>query len=547
MNRSAVLKKKSKFTGAGAGKLLLSLFFVVAVLVPLIRMFCNITPESIKRAFGSPLIGQAILNSVVSSLLATLLTLVLAYIAAVCMERVDIKLKKLFSILFILPMLIPSISHGMGLVILFGNNGVITRLFKLGFNIYGLYGIIFGSVLYSFPVAFLMLSDVMHYEDKSPYEAARVLGLNGFRRFSVITMPYLRKPLISVIFSVFTMIITDYGVPLTVGGKYRTVASVMYQEVIGQLDFGKGAVYGSLLLIPAVAAFIFDALNRDKGNNTYSQNPPECSEKGLFKALAYIFCIVISIVILLPIAASCILAFAKDYPINMTPTLEGVGKAFNLGAGRYLLNSFIIALSVSALGIVVAFITAYFTARLKTGLSRFLHLASITTAAIPGVVLGLSYVLTFKESVIYGTLIILIMVNTMHFFASPYLMMYNSLSKLNENLEAVGSTLGVSRIRMIKDVIIPQSIGTIAEMFSYFFVNCMMTISAVSFLATTKNKPVALMISQFEAQMQLEYAAFVSLSILTVNLLMKGIIYLVKKYSKRIGVKKHTVKSEVNI
>lgn len=61
---------------------------------------------------------------------------------------------------------------------------------------------------------------------------------------TAITVPYLRKPLISVIFAVFTMVVTDYGVPLIVGGKFSTIPVVMYQEVIGQLDFGKGAVYG---------------------------------------------------------------------------------------------------------------------------------------------------------------------------------------------------------------------------------------------------------------------------------------------------------------
>ena len=146
---------------------------------------------------------------------------------------------------------------------------------------------------------------------------------------------------------------------------------------------------------------------------------------------------------------------------------------------------------------------------------------SITSAAVPGIVLGLSYVLLFKGSFIYGTIIIMVMVNTIHFISSPYLMMYNTFSKLNENLEAVGHTLGISRAYMIRDVFIPTCRGTIIEMFSYFFVNCMMTISAVSFLATTNNKPISLMINQFEAQMQLECAAIVSLLILIVNIIIK--------------------------
>ena len=153
-----------------------------------------------------------------------------------------------------------------------------------------------------------------------------------------------------------------------------------------------------------------------------------------------------------------------------------------------------------------------------------MHLSAITSAAVPGIVLGLSYVLLFKNSWIYGTIVIMAMVNVVHFISSPYLMMYNTFSKLNENLEAVGHTLGISRAYMIRDVFIPTCKGTIIEMFSYFFVNCMMTISAVSFLATTANKPISLMINQFEAQMQLECAAIVSILILLVNLSIKLIV-----------------------
>ena len=158
-----------------------------------------------------------------------------------------------------------------------------------------------------------------------------------------------------------------------------------------------------------------------------------------------------------------------------------------------------------------------------------LHLISITSLAIPGLVLGLSYVMFFKGTIIYGTFAILFLVNSMHFFSSPYLMAYNTFGKINENLEDVGATMGISRWKVIKDVLLPQSTGTILEMMSYFFVNCMMTISAVSFLANVSNKPVALMITQFEGQMQLECAAFVSLIILVVNVAMKYVVFMAKR------------------
>lgn len=521
---SAVLGRKADIV-----KLLLACVFICLVFIPLFNMFAFVTKDSLLAVFTAPNFTTAVTNSLISTLISTAITLVLAYVLAICVERTNIRYKGIFGILFVLPMLIPSISNGMGLIILFGNNGILTNLLGIKGNIYGLPGIVLGSVLYAFPVAYLMLSDVMKYEDKSPYEAAQVLGLSKFRQFTAITFPYLRKPLISVVFSVFTLIITDYGVPLMVGGKYTTVPVVMYQEVIGQLNFGKGAVYGCLLLIPAVAAFIIDLINKDKGNSSYVSKAIEPNNGTLRKICSYLLCILVGLFVLLPIFSFVLLAFAKKYPIDLSFTFDNILKTLRLKADKYLLNSLIIALLVATVGSAISFFTAYMTARMQSKSSRFLHLSSITSAAIPGVVLGLSYVLTFKGSFIYGTLVILIMANIVHFIASPYLMMYNSLLKLNSNLEGVGHTLGISRGKMIRDVFIPQCLGTLLEMFSYFFVNCMMTISAVSFLATTANKPLSLMINQFEAQMQMESAAVVSLAILMVNLVIKGGVFLHKR------------------
>lgn len=533
MTKTNLTSKRARgFWRTDLSKIALALMFIAVIFIPLFRMFANIDSASITKVINSPNFSQAVTGSLTSAILGTVITVAVTFALAISIHRTNIKFKSIFSIIFVLPMLIPSISSGMGLVILFGNNGVLTRLLNLNSNIYGLGGIVTGSVMYAFPVAYLMIADVIGYEDGSPYEAAQVLGINKWRQFTSITLPYLRKPLISVIFAVFTLIITDYGVPLMVGGKYTTVATVMYQEVIGQLDFGKGSVYGCLLLIPAIIAFAVDLLNKDRNNSSFVTKPIPVSNGFFAKFWSYIWCTAVSIFTLLPVLAFVILAFAADYPNNLSFTFANIEKTINLKADIYLLNSILIALLTSVLGVIIAFGTAYLSARMKSGVSRFLHLSAITSAAIPGVVLGLSYVLTFNKSFIYGTIIIMVMVNIVHFISSPYLMMYNSLSKINENLEDVAHTMSVSRIHIIKDVIIPQCKFTMLEMFSYFFVNCMMTISAVSFLATTANKPISLMINQFEAQMQLECAAVVSLMILIINLTIKGVAHWLRNKNK---------------
>ena len=226
------------------------------------------------------------------------------------------------------------------------------------------------------------------------------------------------------------------------------------------------------------------------------------------------------------------MAVQTKYPVDTAFTLYHIQKTLNRGADTYLMNSIMYSSLTAVFGTILAFFCAYMTARLGGRFSRGLHLAAITSMAIPGIVLGLSYVIFFHEMPIYGTIFLIILVNSVHFFSSPYLMIYNTLGKLNPDLESVGLCLGVKRIFIIRDVILPKVSYTLCEMFAYFFVNSMMTISAVSFLVPPSPKPVSLMINQFESQLLLESAAFVSLLILAVNVIMKGAFSLAKRMFK---------------
>lgn len=531
MSESIVLSRASR-TGRSASqavKALVFAFWVLAIVLPLCAMLSSMANADVAKLLSSRSFSRALRQSLAVSAVSTVISVGVAGLLAWCTARTRIRHKSVFTVLLSLPMLIPSISHGMGLIILFGANGVLRKLLGLSGTIYGFWGIVAGSVMYSFPVAYIMLCDVLAYEDGTPYEAAQVLGFSKLDSFFSITLPYLRKPLISVVFATFTMIITDYGVPLMIGGKYSTLPVVMYQDVIGLLDFGKGSVIGMILLIPAFIACALDMLNRDRGNSSYVAKQVDVKPSALRDTLAYAICVLACAAVIIPIAAFAYISFVTKYPTDMSVTLSNALRALDMGVGEYTLNSVIIASAASIIGAALATLTAYFTARMPSKSTKALHLLSIASLAIPGIVLGLSYVLFFKGSFIYGSFAMLILVNTMHFFASPYLMMYNTFGKLNMNLESVGATLGLKRLSIIKDVLLPQSAGTIIEMLGYFFINSMMTISAVSFLATVATKPVALMITQFEGQTQLECAAFVSLIILLVNLIIKSGAYLVKR------------------
>ncbi len=518
-------------------RFLLCLAFILFLFYPFAQMVVKITPEDLHNVVNAPTFSRAVGNTIKTALITTLISVPLGLLLAFALQRTCIRWRAVWTVALTLPMLIPSISQGMGLVVLFGTNGILRNLLGIDGTIYGYTGIITGSVLYSYPVAFLMFSDVLKYQDSSPYEAAQVLGIPKLHTHLAITLPYLTKPLISAVFTVFSLASTDYGIPMLIGGKTTTLAVMMYQEVLGQLNFGKGGVIGLFLLIPAVIAFIVNTIIKNSSKLSFVTRPFDIKKNKIRDGAAYLLCGTTLFLIMLLFGSFFLIAFSKRYPSDMTFTFANVQKMFALRGGTYFVNSLIIAAFVAVIGITVAFITAYMTARMPSKFSSVLHLFSITSLAIPGLVLGLSYAMTFGGSFIYGTLAILILANTMHFFASPYQMMYNSLSKMNENLENVGQTLGINRLRMIRDVIIPQCKATLFEMLAYFFVNSMMTISAVSFLSTVTTKPLSLLISQFEGQVLYECATVVSLLILFCNVIMKGLVYLINRryYDKPAG------------
>lgn len=527
------MKRKIKLDKLFILKIILCCLFILYLFYPFIRMVLKIDADDWRHVMATQAFYPALKNSLMLASITTVISVSLGMLLALCMQRTSIKWKNFFSVVLIVPMLIPSISHSTGLIVLFGTNGIITKLLGLTSTIYGFRGIIIGSVLYTYPVAFLMFNDVLKYQDSSPYEAAQVLGIPKLNRISVITLPFLFKPIIGAVFSVFTMSITDYGVPLMIGGKTTTLAVMMYQEVLGQLEFGKGSVIGLLLLIPAVITFIFNAFFKNTGKIGYVTQPFKFKKNKVRDGLAYSLYAIIIICISMLILAFGLVALTVKYPNDMTLTLGNVAKMIRMNGDRYLINSLVIAFCVAIIGSITAFITAYVTSRVHSKLSQCLHLFSITSLAIPGLVLGLSYAITFSGSIIYGSLVIIILANLMHFFASPYQMMYNSLNKINGNLENVGKTLGISRIRIVFAVIIPQCKYTLLEMFYYFFVNSMMTISAVSFLANVSTKPISLMIGQFEAQMLYECAAVISLIILVANVVVKILVTYLTSFANK--------------
>ena len=171
--------KKNKAT------LFILLFLIVTIFYPLVTMLINVKWDTFADLLKSEMFKSSLTNSLLVTSIATVISIAIAYTLAYAINRSNIRHKGVLRVLLTLPMLIPSISHGLGLINLFGANGLISK--ALNFNIVGPVGVVIGSILYSFPVAFLMLSDGFNYVDNTMYDIGKVLGMNKWQTFKKIT------------------------------------------------------------------------------------------------------------------------------------------------------------------------------------------------------------------------------------------------------------------------------------------------------------------------------------------------------------------------
>ena len=522
----------------------LFLILFLFLLLPLIFMLFKVGGNDFSYVFKDEIFYKSILNSVIYSLAGTLVSVILATITAYFLNRIHFKYKKWLLLFLTLPMLIPTISVGLGVRTLFGVNGFLDQIFHIKIDGLGFLDLIIGSVIFSFPVAFLLIYYSLLYEDKSVYDAANTLGISRFRSFFGITLPYLKTTLISAFFACFTLIFADYGLPMEVAGKVKTLPMYLYDQVLSMFKYGRGAVISLVLLIPAIIAFIFDVLNKESNDGVAKKET--IAPKKSFNIIGLVVTIFVAVLLIIPQIAFIVISLVKSFPSDMTFTFDNYAKAFSPNSTysivTLLINSLIISLLAGLFGTIVAYVTGYVSTRTKGQMAKPLHLIAISTLAVPGLVLGIGYVFLFKDTTGWfaGTFAILVVVNIIHYFSSPYLMAKNAFEKINKDYETVGETLGIGRVSLFFKVMIPNTMGTIVSMFSYLFINSMITISAVSFLFTYTTQPLAVAITTYENQAVWEMESVISTLILFINLLAKIGFDTLNGFLKKLSKKERT-------
>ncbi len=460
--------------------------------------------------FAAPSFSASVGSTLAFAALTTLLTVPLAFLFAYAMQRACLPYRTLWRNIALIPILAPSLLPALSFVYLFGNQGWLNFMlpwFGLD-SIYGLPGMVLAMTFASLPHAVMILMAALALADARLYEAADSLGTTALRKFFTITLPGAKYGLISAALVVFTMAVSEFGVPKVIGGNVNVLALDIYKQVVGQQNFSIGAVVGVLLLVPALAAFVIDRAvqGRQKALLSARSVPYAPRPQRLRDLLLLGYVLLLSLAMLLVMGMAVFGSFVQFWPYDLSFTLRhylyGLTEA---GIDNAYANSLQMAAATALFGTAVTFAGAYWLEKTKGAevLRPLAQFQALLPMAVPGMVLGIGYILFFNAPAnplgfLYGTLAILVLSTIVHFYSSSHLTAVTALKSLDGEFEAVSASLKVPFYKTFWRVTVPVCLPAVLDIGRYYFVNAMTTISAVVFLYGPETTLVSVSILQLD-------------------------------------------------
>lgn len=514
------------------------IFFVLFLGVPLALIFgqsilekgtltaANWLSEVMRPGFWS-MMANSFAVSTAAAAVATLLGFFAAY--GLVISQLPAWVKKAVRILMLLPLFLPSITYGFAVIYSFGRMGLISQFFgPPPFSIYGFWGLLIADVAYLLPPVFLIISNAFIYVDPRYAIVSRVMGDGFLRRFWTSALRPVAGACVSAFMLGFFLAFTDFGIPISIAGQYEVVATELYSTMMGAVpDFGRGAVVAISMMVPAVGAVALlrwsEKLNFRSTDIVRPMLMPSAARDGAF----LLFYAGLAAVLLCIFAVMFIVPFVENWPYKPNFTIQHfIDILGEDDIGGIYLRSIGVAAASAAIGTFISFAAALIQARSK--LPRVCRSAmdglAMMMSTLPGMVIGVGFLFAFSGTILQNTIAILILANLVHFFASPYLMGTAALSRMNAGWETTGLLMGDTWIQTIRRVVLPNARATLIEMFELYFINSMVTISAVVFLCGTSTMLLTTKIKEFSYYERFDAIFVLSLLVFVTNVAAKLIL-----------------------
>lgn len=392
--------------------------FLSFLAIPMIQLLLKsvtteqgaLTLQNFKSVFTGKDFFGILRNSFGVAGLSAVLTTLLAFFLAYTIHYTNIpkQIKRFIKTAAVLPMFLPTITYGFAIIYSFGKQGLLTRLFGHQlFNIYGLNGLLIGYVVYTLPISFMLINNTMGYIDKKYMVVSRVMGDSAFANFKMTVLRPLLGTLAASVIQSFFLSFTDFGIPAAVGGKFQTVAALLYSEMLGSIpNFQNGAVVAVVMLVPSVISItVLKILEK------YQIRYNKISNIELKKNKARdVLCggagILLTIGVLSIFAVIFVIPFVEEWPYRLSFTLDNFKSVFeDPNLSNVYTNSLFVAAATAALGTLAAYGSALVTARSKISAKAkdVIEGIALVTNTIPGMVLGLAFLFLFTGTSLQNT------------------------------------------------------------------------------------------------------------------------------------------------
>ena len=469
-------------------------------------------------------LGNSFTVSGISAAIATVMAFFCAY--GLHFTRIQPSIKKVIQIIVLLPLFLPSITYGFAVIYSFGRLGLISQLIAPPpFSIYGFWGLLIADVIYTLPPAFLILYNAFFYVDRNFITVSKLMGDSPSKTFYITAVRPVVGSILSAFILSFFLSFTDFGIPVSIAGEYEVIATQLYTTMMGAIpNFGEGAVIAMAMLLPSVASVV---LLRwvDRFNFRYNKiSKSEVSVNRVRDGLYLSYYLIITLALLSVFVVMFVVPFVKQWPYQPFFTLDVITRIVSDSSiWQVYEHSVAVALVSAAIGTVFCYAAALVKARsqlpgwCQTTMDSF----AMITNTVPGMVLGIGFLFAMSGTPLANTFTILVLANLVHFFTTPYMMATSALSKMNAGWETTGALMGDSWIKTVSRVLVPNSLPTLLQMFQYFFVSAMVTISAVVFLTGARTMLLTTKIKELQYFEKFEEIFVLSLLVFLTNVAAK--------------------------
>lgn len=451
-------------------------------------------------------------NTLLLALLTAAGTTFLGTLIALMAERGARRWQGPLKVVALLPIITPPFVVGLGLILLFGRAGVVNQALEAWFGIpatrwfYGLPGILTAQLFAFTPIAFMIMRGVVQGIAPSLEEAALILRADRWRTFRTVTLPLLKPGLANAFLVGFIESIADFGNPVVVGGQYSVLSTDIFFAIVGaQYDQGRAASLAWVLTIFALVVFALQRglLGRQNFTTVSGKGDAGVPMPLPTGVLRTVQCVALPwigftvVVYLFAFAGGFVQTWGRDY----TLTLQHFRTAFSLEWGQFGLvwagtawNSLWTTLKLAGLSApltaALGLLIAWLLARNEFKGQGAFEFAALLAFAIPGTVLGVSYILAFNVPPLELTGTGLVIVLCFMFRNLPVGVRAGTAAfkQLDRSLDEASLMLRASTAQTLLHVVLPLLKPALVAALVYSFVRAMTTVSAVIFLVTAENE-----------------------------------------------------------